>query len=186
MNLTLVYEQLLTDPRYADVIPRLRELAPTAFIDQMDAAATDADRISRSMGALFGADPDEGGYAPTSSFPDWLRLGALDALAQFVTGKATVCRHNPTADRAQPVIAAAWKPGYAVCPQCIFLIGCRPGSLADRTCDGCGHECTGPANNDGIHPSLVRIGAFVYQYGACVTCKDDLPEALLSLDGEAR
>ena len=175
MNLTLALDTLLTDTRYADELNQLRNLLPAGFLDQVDAAARDAKEVLHAIGDYIGADASTSGWAPVDRFPEWLRLGALDALAGWVTGRAATCRHNPSPDRAQPVVAAAWKPGLVVCPDCLRMTACRPGSLADRTCDGCGHECAGPDVGDGIWTGLVHVGVLVYQYGVCGGCKSALP-----------
>ncbi len=176
MSLALAIDELLTNPRYARFAQWAYENTPVDVRDQFDAAGAHATYITDVVGVAMGADPRDGGWAPSAQFPDWMRLGAFDAIALFLSGQHDTCIHNPQPDRAQPIVAAAWKPGMVTCPQCVILLNCKPESVADRTCDACGHVCEGPDVDDGIHPGVTRVGVLVYQYGVCRRCKDGLAE----------
>lgn len=175
MNPTLALDALLTDPHFPQIAAKLEHLIPTSFLDQVAAAGAHTSVIRDKVSALLDADPADSGWLPAAQVPDWIRLAAYDTLARWFAGTIDTCRHNPVPDHPQPVSAAAWKPGLIVCLACTHLLKCRPGSLEERTCDGCGHECTGPENDDGIWPALTQAGVLLYEYGVCGDCKAALP-----------
>jgi len=176
MNPTLALDALLTDPRFPEIAAELEAWIPQSLADQYAAAGQHTGAIRDLAADAIGADPARSGWMRTRDIPEWIRLGALDALMGWYTGKADTCRHSPSPDHPQPINAAAWKPGLIVCLQCTHLLKCRPGSLEERTCDGCGHECTGPENDDGVWPGLTQAGVLLYEYGVCSDCKGSLPE----------
>lgn len=168
MNLALAFDDLLTDPRLGSVVDEMRAALPAWLGDQFDAAADDTMTITRAMGQRL--DGAKEGFLPATAVPDWLRLSLLSTLTDWILGKGETCRHNPHSDTPQPLLAAAWRPGLVACTECVHLFRLVPGSDKEATCDGCGHRCTGPDNDDGIHPAVIRCGLMVFQYGACRSC----------------
>jgi hypothetical protein len=73
--------------------------------------------------------------------------------------------HNPDPNKPQPLFAALWRPLLVVCERCTHLLSLRPGSEADRTCDGCGRVF------DGIYPGMGSYGPLSFQYGVCAGCR---------------
>jgi hypothetical protein len=90
-----------------------------------------------------------------AAWPAWARLGGIGALCNWLSGETRTCGHAPTPKRPGPIVAAAWMPGI-VCPLCAELLTFPPGSVKDRTCDGCGHECAKPGVGGGRRPDLPR------------------------------
>ncbi len=178
MNHTLALDALLTDPRATEIVAALHELLPTALADQVQAAGAHASSARKLAAAFMGADPKNSRYMAARDIPEWIRLGAFDALARWFDGTADTCMHCPVPEQPQPINAVAWKPGLVVCLQCTHLLKCRPGSLEERTCDACGHECTGPEHDDGIWPGLTQAGVLLYEYGVCGDCKATITEAV--------
>jgi hypothetical protein len=119
-------------------------------------------------------------WVPHLGLPEWVRLGMYDVLIRWSEGRALTCSHQPSIDRPQPVYAAAWKPGVVVCGQCQPML--RVIGLADRTCDGCGHECMGMPD-DGILPVSAFTGALAYQVGVCVSCEDEMRRVEAEVQG---
>lgn len=161
-------DDLLCRPELAPLAEKMRARTPKWFSDQYDAAAADTNRGMESLAASYGTTP---GRAYPAGLPDWLRLGMLQAVAEWITGSARTCMHNPDAWHPQPVAAAAWKPGLVVCASCSFLFSVGHGSVKDRTCDGCGHVCAGPDADDPIYPSSVGYGPLAYMVGTCGDCR---------------
>ncbi|AYF31475.1 hypothetical protein CSH63_29320 [Micromonospora tulbaghiae] len=168
MTPTLAIEALMLHPRYAELAAKLRALAPVDLIDQADTATDRAGTLMAAGAAILGAD----GVHPANpaAIPGWLRLGVLDTLTTWATGNGRTCAHNPTPDRPQPVLAAAWKPGLVTCLPCVRLFTLPRGSNLERVCDACGHQCTELDGGDGIYPAMVQLGPLVYQYGVCARC----------------
>lgn len=167
MTPTLALEQLMLHPAYERFIQQARRAAPTALVDQLDAADRDAQWISHLVTEHAGNFARGGGTA--RDFPAWLRLGLLDTIVQWADGKASTCRHSPSPQRPEPVLAAAWKPGVVSCVLCAHLWATS--RAANRTCDSCGRLCAGPEHGDGIYPGMVQSGALIYQYGTCADCR---------------
>lgn len=162
----LALDELLRHPRFPELAAAFRRHAPTAFRDQQEAAIDDAHRAMHVFhaiagGTLTGNTSDE--------MPEWIRLGVLDTWARIADGTATTCIHQPTLDRPQPIVAAAWKPGMATCGHCSRILNAPRGSVEDRTCDRCGHVCQ-PQDGDLIHPCAVQFGQLLYQFGLCREC----------------
>ncbi|WFE45009.1 hypothetical protein [Verrucosispora sp. WMMD1129] len=169
MTTALLLEQLMTHPRYGELVEQLRAHTPVHALDQADAATVDALRITTTAGRdVLGSDAHP---ATVEQTPGWLRLGLLDAFTAWLTGRASTCFHAPDPARPQPVIAAAWRPGVVTCSACVHLVALPRGSAADRTCDACGHRCAGPEHGDGIYPGMVQFGPLIYQYGVCGDCR---------------
>ncbi|MFF5201749.1 hypothetical protein ACFY3B_19320 [Micromonospora parva] len=169
MTPTLALERMMLHPQYDQIIQRARTLAPTAVVDQADAAATEAHRILSTAAVRFAEAP---AYPATvADVPGWLRLGLLDTLAAFADGRATTCLHQPQAHRPSPVLAAAWLPGLVTCPGCAHLLSLQRNPDADATCDSCGHRCAGPEHGDGIYPGMVQLGPLIFHYGTCGDCR---------------
>lgn len=165
---TLALEELLIHPRYPELAARLRALLPNHLVDQADAAADDASAITTVIGRLIGG---QAGMVLPEDVPGWLRLGLLDSWVGYVSGRARTCRHSPSASTPQPVFAAAWRPDLITCGVCAFLLSIKKDSVADRTCDSCGHCCTGVEADDGVYPSLIQLGPLTYMYGTCDGCR---------------
>ncbi|MEU8327124.1 hypothetical protein [Micromonospora sp. NPDC048839] len=173
MTPTLALEQLMLHPLYGDLIGQIRAVTPTAHLDQDDAAAGHATQIMTAAAGPTLGTTDTHRLDPGDA-PGWLRLGLLDTWIRWTTGTADTCRHQPTHDRPQPVIAAAWKPGLVVCPDCAMLTAAP--RTADTTCDACGHQCGDLASGGGIYAGMVQLGPLIYQYGTCADCRPAITE----------
>lgn len=169
MTAALTLERLMLNPGYDQFVEHARRVLPVHLVDQADAATTEAHAILSA--AAVNLCEQDARPATAGDLPGWLRLGLLDAMLTFSTGRATTCRHNPDATRPQPVLAAAWKPGTVVCTACPHLLSLRHNADADATCDGCGHRCAGVEEGDGIYPGMVQFGPLIYQYGTCTGCR---------------
>jgi hypothetical protein len=180
MNPTLAFDALLTDPRYAEVAAELQTMLPTWFRDQADASARTTSHMVDVLRDHIGSH-QFGGIAP-AEVPDWLRLSVLDALVNWITGRAEMCRHAPDPLAPQPVLAAAWRPGLVACAACAHLFRLRRGSDAEATCDACGHRCAGLEAGDGIHPAFIQAGSLLFQYGVCGSCAP--PDASTASDDQ--
>lgn len=184
MTPTLALEHLMLHPLYNELVDAMRAATPAAHIDQADAAAGRATHLMTAAGRALGT-TDARGLNPGDA-PDWLRLGVLDTYARWITGTADTCRHQPTPDRPHPVLAAAWKPGLVVCPDCAMLTAAT--RAVDTTCDACGHQCGALAQGGGIYLGMVQLGPLIYQYGTCADCRpaittqDSPPSATHSQD----
>jgi hypothetical protein len=154
----------------------LADQEPTWFRDQVNAAADDAHAWMQLEASLIGSPVKSGDVA---SIPGWMRLGVLTTYTQWAAGLGSTCMHNPTIDSPEPVFATAWQPGLVACARCIHLTVLRPGSKADRTCDGCGHVVAGLQHGEGIYPGRVQLGPLVYAVGTCKSCRpaDDMDVA---------
>ena len=167
---TLALDDLLTaDPA---TVHALRARVPAHLRDQADAAGRDARTLLLRVADATGTTPRE--MVP-SAVEGWLRLAGVDALRGFLDGSARVCTHNPTFRRHELIFACAWKPGLVVCAHCIPLLK-APTTVADATCDRCGRVCAGPADDDGIHPLVLQIGALTFNAGACRDCRPEHTE----------
>lgn len=165
----LLLDDLFADPEFIERAIELRRHAPPAFVDQLDAAAAQVTRgrtAALRSGALSSVAP-----IPYRQVPDWLRLGLLDSLVAWLQGEGSTCLHDPTLDRPQPVIAAAWRPQLVVCGHCAGLLALPRQSSADRRCDACGYETTGPGRGDGITPGQIQCGPLLYLFGTCNDCR---------------
>ncbi|MGC5329784.1 hypothetical protein [Micromonospora sp. DT62] len=169
MTAALALEQLMLHPRYHQLVDAIRAATPAGLVDQADAATRDALRFMTA--AARHANADSAHPTAAADVPDWVRLGLLDTLTAWADGRVSTCRHQPTPDRPQPVLAAAWKPNLLVCAACAHLLALPRNSDRDRTCDACGHQCTGPEHADGIYPGMVQLGPLIYQYGTCAGCR---------------
>jgi hypothetical protein len=165
----------LEDPMFAADDPAIRErladgardLAPTAWLDQLAAATRDVEADMERFAAAPGL------AARTSrarDVPGWVRLGLASAIVTWAAGTAKTCLHAPHPSRPQPVHVAAWRPALIVCAGCTHLLAIPRGSARDRTCDGCGHITTGPEHSDRIRPGAVQCGEVTYPIGACEQC----------------
>ncbi|MFY1589128.1 hypothetical protein ACN267_32250 [Micromonospora sp. WMMD734] len=170
MTPALALEALMLHPRYEELMAHVRAHTPTGHVDQVDAAADDALRLMTTVGRAA-YDGHQRHHPTTADVPGWLRLGLLDTLTAWVDGQAVTCRHQPTPDRPQPIVAAAWRPRLVVCSRCVHLTALARGSARDRTCDACGRVCAGVEHGDGVYPGMVQLGPLVYQYGTCDGCR---------------
>ena len=169
MNPALALEQLMLHPKLAQFAELARAAMPTALVDQVDAASDDAHQFMHAVARHVGDESAQ--YAAAQDVPEWVRLTLLDAFTTWASGRGSTCRHQPTPDRPEPVLAAAWRPGLVACMRCAHLTGLPSGSAKDRTCDRCGRVCAGLEHGDGIHPGMVQLGPLIYQYGTCRDCR---------------
>lgn len=140
------------------------------MVDQEALAHRDA-----TIEALLKAFADQRGgqrrLVEHSKIPDWIRLGAVSALAQWVAGESETCTHVPSPNGAPfAVIAAAWKPGLVVCAQCQHLIA-GLSEEEEMRCDCCGRITT--MEEGGIHALSISTGSIMYRAGACASCIPD-------------
>jgi hypothetical protein len=170
-QMTLAIEALFCRDDILEIAEELRDTIPVGLLDQFSSASDEADRGAARLRAMLGG--QSGGGMP-ADFPAWIRIGIIEALVTWLGDKARTCMHNPQPDRPQPILAAAWKPGLVVCKQCTHLLPFVRNSVADRTCDGCGHLCAGAEHDDPIYPSTVRFGVLTYMFGICENCKSDV------------
>lgn len=138
---------------------------PAWYKDQMGAASSDTEELTAWITKGKGQNCE----VNFSDIDDWMRLGLLDTMAQWLNGKARTCIHDPNPMRPEPVLMAAWKPGLVVCVSCSPLL--KIFGDADKTCDCCGHICAGPENNDSMRVMTLRNGAVIYQAGVCQGCR---------------
>lgn len=103
----------------------------------------------------------------TADVPDWVRLGHLDVFLKWMKGDARTCLHAPHPDRPEPLFAVAWRPGIVVCRQCPHML--KVTGKKDKTCDACGHVCTGE-DGDTIRSLMLQSGLLTYMAGACRDC----------------
>lgn len=144
-----------------------RAIAPPGWADQVDAAV---DELAEGVRRVDAAAADVH-LLPYSGYPAWVTLGLLQVLAEFATGTAATCIHQPTAAAPRPIHAAAWKPSLIVCSSCLHLLKLARSDVRDRTCDGCGHQCAGPEADDGIWSHVIVAGALTYSVGVCGGCR---------------
>ncbi|GAA0719496.1 hypothetical protein Drose_05815 [Dactylosporangium roseum] len=168
---TLALEQLMLHPQFVEIAQHCQNLLPTAVADQHGAANRHTRNLATEIGAYLNG-TRIGGTA--EQVPGWLRLGVIEAWIAYCTGTADTCMHNPTVDRPQPVTAAPWRLNTIVCLACTYLLVPKKGSVADRTCDACGHECAGGGADDPIYPSVVQFGSLIYQFAVCTSCREDV------------
>lgn len=170
---TVLYlDDLITDPVAAPIIDEIRDRLhriPSAVRDQMDAAIAE----TRSLPARWGAAGLLEGYhdVQPGEHPAWVRLGALEALMTWAVGGGSVCMHDPTAQRPQPVYAVAWKPGLVVCARCPHLTRLPERRERDLTCDGCGRVTQGAHTEVPLWTSMVQLGVLHYGFAVCADCK---------------
>lgn len=169
-RLALLMDALLTEAP-PEVVEEFRRRLPThgtEFDDQMQAAVADTDALAIDVSTMI--DARRSAVMP-ADVPAWVRLGMFATLAQWGSGTADTCMHNPSPARPEPVTAVAWKPGLVACPACGgHLFRLPRNSDADRRCDGCGRVTRGLEHDDGIIPSTVQMGALLYTVGACSDC----------------
>lgn len=142
-------------PEQAD---QLWRCVPTGLADQLGAAQQESHNLMAAAGLT--AQP-----VTRESIPEWVRLGALDTLAQWAYGTAKTCMHDPHPDRPEPVWSCAWRPNLVVCTACLRMLKVR--GKRDWTCDRCGHLCS---EHDPIETIGVWLGPLNYQAGACSDC----------------
>lgn len=165
----LAFEELLLHPRFGEMVRQLRDIMPTAFRDQIDAATDQTHDGLHQMSRHLQAGQVTGVRA--DRVDDWLRLGVIDALTAHCAGTADTCMHSPHPDFPQPLLAAAWKPGLVVCAGCVRLLSLPKHGAANFTCDGCGHVCAGEAAGDPLFIGAVQLGPLLYQFGTCAACQ---------------
>jgi hypothetical protein len=103
--------------------------------------------------------------------PEWVRLGALNALAAWLSGTARTCGHVPAPNAPFPLVACAWKPGLVVCVACTSSVSAGLSARQDATCDGCGKVTAGPDAGDPIFPGALVFGCVTFFYGTCTGCR---------------
>lgn len=137
--------------------------------DQYQAAARETGNACRVTVARSG-----GTCLPGGRVPDVVLLQALDILARWCDGGIRLCLHAPHPSRPEPVATALWRPGLIVCGRCPHLLTLRPGSVADRSCDLCGHVAEGTEHGDPIYPATFQHGPLVVLFGACRDCHQSM------------
>lgn len=146
-----------------------RAMTPTWLLDQTDATV---DEIHRNLKAAKDAGIVENtAQLANGEHPGWVRLGIIDTLVAWWSGRHSSCTHAPHPLRPQPVVAVAWKPGLVVCGHCTHLLSIPTNSTADRTCDGCGRVTAGPDADDPMYPTMVAAGVLTYGLGLCRDCR---------------
>lgn len=169
--LALEMDEVFCDPQmYRQLLDYLASPEVVAQVDQEALAQRDA-----TLEALTEAFVDRHGgqirLVEHSKISDWIRLGAVSALAQWVAGESKSCMHIPSPRNTPfPVIAAAWKPGLVVCPQCQHLIA-GLSAEEEMRCDCCGRITT--MEEGGIYPLSISTGAIMYRAGSCASCIPD-------------
>jgi len=151
----------------------IRAAMPAEYRDRIESAhAQSAALMIATSGGL-----DAVRVVRSTDVDDWLRLGALDALIGWMTGKGSRCLH---ADPLMPqtVWAAAWKPGVVVCTACLDALSVAD-SVEDLRCDCCGRICD-PETDGGFFALKLWVGELLYQAGACRDCYQH-PAAVMSL-----
>jgi hypothetical protein len=156
-----------------EVFAAIRRSMPPGERDQTQAAQAHTARLATAVAGLMGKTAQKADF---SAHPAWIRLGAIDAIARWVVGSAQTCPHCPPPDRPGPIVAAAWMPGTVVCPGCTELTNLPAGSVTDRTCDGCAHECAGLDYDDPIRPLFITCGVLTFMAGVCSDCSNDFPQ----------
>jgi hypothetical protein len=164
---TIALDKIMTHPRYPEIVKLARAHAPVGVLDQADAATAETLTIAEQIGQHIGAERTT--ILEPTQVADWLRLSALAAFVAWVKGEASTCRHSPDPRHPQPVLAAAWRPDLVVCRNCAHLLALPPGSNQDKTCDCCGHQCTGDGD-DLIRPSAIQLGPLVLLHATCADC----------------
>jgi hypothetical protein len=119
-------------------------------------------------------------YVPRTGVDEWIRLGLLDALINWIDGRGRTCMHAPDYRRPEPVFACAWKPGLVVCAQCTHLLGVT--GIADATCDRCGRLCEGIEADDPIYTGTIWLGELAYEFGTCGDCRPEAQRRRMSPD----
>ncbi len=170
----------------SETITAIRAAYPTHVVDQLDAASRDSINATRLAYRAGGQQQIEESLNDWSEFPEWIRLQLADTFLAWSEGTGTTCLHDPTPQRPQPVIAAAWRPRLVVCGACTHLLRCT--GAADRTCDGCGRVVAGLDQGDPMRTITVMFSALAFQVGVCHDCTppncgdpmpDDLPDRIL-------
>lgn len=164
----LATDELLRDPRCADLADTLRDLAPPGLLDQLDAAADHSRHALRVLADQLGVDVDHRSY---DAHPAWVTLGLLDTVTAWHTGRGRTCLHDPHPNRPSPVLATAWRPRLVTCAACACLHTLPRGSAGDRTCDGCGTVTPGVQHGAGIYPATLNLGPLTYLLGVCGDCR---------------
>lgn len=137
------------------------DVQQTPLGDQVESATREQGATHDAVAAILGARNLDVGR---SDVPDWQRLLIVDALLGFIQGTASTCVHDPSLRRPEPLYAAAWRPGVVGCKHCLHLFRLKPGSIRDRTCDGCGQVV------DKIHPQMLTRGPLSLMFGTCDDC----------------
>lgn len=155
-----------------EILEAVRSVQPAGWQDQAEAAADEV-IAATALGLAMGTGASAQMYVSSNDVPDWLRLGALDALCQWAAGTGSTCVHMPTTDRPQPVWAVAWKPGLVVCTGCSAML--KPVGVIEKVCDSCGHVCQGVDAGDPITDVSIVVGTLSYSAGVCNACIPDGP-----------
>ena len=82
-------------------------------------------------------------------------------VCRLAAGGSRTCLHAPTWHGW--LVAAAWRPGLVVCPQCAPML--RPRRGTEFACDLCGTD-----NPGDCQPAAVAAGRLLLVYGACGDC----------------
>lgn len=162
-KLAVALDDVLTDPESVRAIyaymnhPAVKPLIDTPGRRQQLATTE----------ATIAAMGDAQGAASADEVPMWVRLGTLSAVSAWVADQARTCLHDPRADGPVPGLAAAWKPGLVVCPQCLHMLA-TGGGVEEYRCDGCGRISL--PEDGGVRVASLSTGALTYRFGACPDC----------------
>lgn len=137
-----------------------------AFRDQVRAASAHAAAMSEHNAQASGMHVRQG--VPHADTPPWLRRGMLRAIVVWMGRSGETCLHAADRSTVQPISLAAWNPLRATCTACTATLAVERGSVADRTCDGCGTVTDGER---GMYPGTLVFGPFTYFYGTCAACR---------------
>lgn len=136
----------------------------TAQRDQVNAATRDQERVQLLVADYMGAERQVVPPSPR------LRARMFRLLADMDQDVVRPCPHLA---HPRPAFTFLWLD-RVVCGACLGAWDLPPlEGDPDRTCDLCGHVCSGPPG-DPIYPSSVQCGPILVFYGGCQRCMDEL------------
>jgi hypothetical protein len=100
------------------------------------------------------------GHTDTTPGPVLIRLWGEQCAA--IRTRPCVCVHLMTS-RPVPVVAAAWRPGWAVCHACAPVLALPREDPRGRQCDGCLREAP-------THAAALHAGVIVFIATMCAEC----------------
>ncbi|GAA4559482.1 hypothetical protein [Pseudonocardia xishanensis] len=159
--------RMIDSGRYERFAVEARRGTPVALRDQFDAAQGHVDSGLRRAAAMLSA---RGQLDSVSAAPRWVLRLVLRSTATWLLGAGSTCPHDPSPERPQPVVTAAWRPDLITCARCTHLLALVPGSAADRTCDSCSRVTSG-LRDDGVFPGAFALGPVQLMLGVCRDCR---------------
>lgn len=95
---------------------------------------------------------------------EWMRLGLLEALDEWFTGRARRCIHRPDAQARDLAVACSVRPGVVACEMCEATMMHRVADQANwRLCALCG--------SPSVEIFSSTFGTLTYRAPICVDCK---------------